>query len=90
MSSVSRKGLFLLFWILTLLSFSCVQKVYLDPVNIKFFPDPDELKPDLYFELKSYLFPPKKEAIELPILKDEIFDSGENYILKIFMISYMI
>ena len=80
MSSVSRKGLFLLFWILTLLSFSCVQKVYLDPISIKFFPDPDELKPDLYFELKSYIFPPKKETIEIPILKDEIFDTGENYI----------
>ncbi len=80
MSSVSRKGFFLLFWIITLLSFSCVQKVYLDPIKIKFFPDPDELKPDLYFEIKSYLFPPKKEVTEIPVLKDEIFDTGENYI----------
>ncbi len=79
MTSVSRSFLFLFFWLFTLLGFSCVQKVYLDPVEIKFFPNPDELKPDLYDEIVSLLFPKKKIEKEQEILTDEIFDTGDNF-----------
>ena len=80
MSSISRAGLLIFFWIITLLSLSCVQKIYLDPISIKFFPNPDELKPDLYDEIVSKFFPKKEDITVTPEQEiDEILSSGENY-----------
>ena len=80
MTSVSRTFLFIFFWLFTLLSFSCVQKIYLDPIQIKFFPNPDELKPDLYEEVISFLYPKETTKQQENVQTDEILDSGNNYI----------
>lgn len=79
MNSFSRIGIFLFYWCITLLTFSCVQKVYLDPVSLKFFPNPDELKPDLYDELKLKFFPKIEQKNKEILEPEEIFNTGENY-----------
>jgi alginate O-acetyltransferase complex protein AlgI len=52
MSFFKQKPFFTItFWLLTLISSTCIQKVYLEPLDLHFFPNPEDFKPGIWEEL---------------------------------------
>jgi len=66
------------FWLSTLAISTCVQKVYLDPLELHFFPNPEDLKPGIWKEFISYF----QKDIDLPeplLPQEEVLITGSNY-----------